>query len=216
MRTYFMAGAFLLLTLSSCVTILQTLVTPDNVVTDDRLAGEWSGQGLRNIVVQKIMNSKFKPTIEELDRHEYTREDSLFYTNIYVISLHENGLDYRWIAGIARINNEYYLNLTAQECLDHEQNESYQLKGQSFMGNSTIAKLEWKNNNAVSLHFFNGDRIKDIILRGNARIRHEYDPLFGSFVITASPVELAAFLEKYGNMEGLYKGGVTVDLLRKK
>ena len=80
---------------------------------------------------------------------------------------------------------------------------------------STIAKLEWKNNNSLIIHFLDGDYIKQIVLNGNARIKHEYDPLFGTFAITASSDELEQFVEKYGNNENLFKGGNTIILTRK-
>lgn len=215
MRVSLIAGILLLMTLSSCVTLLQELVTQDNIVTDDRVAGEWTGSDSKKFLVQKIMNSKFKPAIEELDRHDYTKADSLFFTKLYVISFRENNLDYWFLAGIVKINDQYYLNFSPQECLNDRHKEAYQLEGQSFQNTSSIAKIEWKNNNGLSFHFLNGDRIKEIILNGNARISYEYDRLFDNFVITASSKELEAFLEKYGNNVSLYKGGNTIDLIRK-
>ena len=132
-----------------------------------------------------------------------------------MISLRENNLDYVSFCGLVRINDQYYLNFEPQECLNALKKESYTLDGQSFFNTSSIAKLEWKGN-GLSLHFLNGGRIKKIILNGNARIDHEYDPLFDTFVITASSKELQQFLEKYGNNESLFDGGVTLSLIRKK
>jgi len=216
MRAFFFAGVLLLLTLSSCVTTLQSLLTQDNIVTDDRVAGQWVSNDSKSFLVQKIMDSKFKPTIEELDRHDYTKADSLFFTKLYAISFRENNLDYVWLCGLVRIKDQYYLNFEPRECLNDLKKESYTLEGQKFFTTFTIAKLEWKVNNGLSLHFLNGDRIKKIILNGNARISHEYDPLFDTFVITASSKELEQFLEKYGNNESLYDGGLTLNFVRKK
>ena len=128
-----------------------------------------------------------------------------------MISFREKNLDYSWFAGIVKIKDQYYLNLGPGECLSSSGKEAYGL-GKST---SSIAKLEWKNNNSLVLHFLNGDYIKEIVLNGMARIRHEYDPLFDTFVITASVRELEQFLEKYGNNESLFKGGSTIILRRK-
>jgi hypothetical protein len=215
MRAFFFASVFLLLTLSSCVTILQSLLTQDNIITDDRVVGQWISNDSKNLLVQKIMDSKFKPTIQELDKHDYTKADSLFFSKLYVISFQENNLDYIWFCGLVRINDQYYINFEPQECLNDLKKESYTLDDQSFFNTSSIAKLEWKGN-GLSLHFLNGDRVKKIILNGNARIDHEYDPLFDAFVVTASAKELEQFLEKYGNNESLYDGGRTLNLVRKK
>jgi len=216
MRIFLIAGVAVLLSLTSCVTLLQSLLTQDNIVTDDRLAGQWTGNDSKNLLVQKMMDSKFKPTIQELDKHDYTEDDSLFFTKLYAISFRENNLNYSWLCGLVRIKDQYYLNFEPQECLTALKKESYTLEGQSFFTTTSFAKIEWKGENDLSLHFFNGDRLKKIILNGNARISYEYDPLFETFVITASSKELEQFLEKYGNNESLYDGGLTLNLVRKK
>ena len=80
---------------------------------------------------------------------------------------------------------------------------------------SSIAKLNWKNENTLVLSFLNGDYIKKIILNGKAQIKYEYDPLFETFVITATPGNLEQFLGKYGNNDSLFRGGNTIILTRK-
>jgi hypothetical protein len=97
-------------------------------------------------------------------------------------------------------------------CLNKNGNGEYDLGDAT----SSIAKLEWKGDNTLSVLFLNGDRIREIILSGKARIKHEHEPLFGTFVITASSKELEAFLEKYGDYDNLFTGGETIDLVRKK
>ena len=208
MRIYLLFGVSVLLTLSSCLTILQDLITQNNVITDNRVEGVWIDSDSKRILVQKFMNSKFFTGSEQ---KKYTPEDSFFSTKLYVISYREKNLDYGWLAGIVKIKDQYYLNLGPGECLSSNEKEAYGL-GKST---SSIAKLEWKNNNSLVLRFLNGDYIKEIVLNGMARIRHEYDPLFDTFVITASSRELEQFLEKYGNNESLFKGGSTIILRRK-
>jgi hypothetical protein len=144
---------------------------------------------------------------------KYTPNDSVFYTKHYVISFREKNLNYTWVAGMVKINDQYYLNLEPEECLNNNGKEEYNLNG--LLSTVSIAKLEWKNNNSLVLYFLNGDYIKEIVLNGQARIKHEYDPLFGTFVITASSQELEQFLEKYGDNESLFKGGNTITLTRK-
>ncbi|MEO5984119.1 MAG: hypothetical protein ABIP80_01360 [Ferruginibacter sp.] len=215
MRKYFIIGMLLVFALPSCITIIQSLVTQDNIVADDRLAGTWIGVDSKNITVQKIMDSKLRPTSAELAKHDYTKADSLFFTKFYFISFQENNLNYELLAGLVKINGEYYLNLKSLRCLDNKGEEAYELEGNKFQSTSTIARLEWRTNNSLNINFFNGDHIKEIILNGKARIGYEYDSLFGSFVITASSKELEKFLEKYGNNESLFKKGTTINLVRK-
>ena len=213
MRMYLVTGVSILLTLSSCLTIMQSLITPDNIITDKRIEGLWSKSDSKSILVQKLMDSIFKKMFTELkDDWKYTARDSVFYTKLYVISFREENLGYTWLAGIVKIQGQYFLNLVPEDILNDNENEVH-VEG---MATSSIAKLEWKNDNSLILYFLNGDYIKEIILSGKARIKHEYDPLFDTFVITASSGELEQFLERYGNNQSLFKGGNTIILTRKK
>lgn len=213
MRIYFIAGLLALIGLSSCLTIIKPLTTPGNIVTDDRVIGQWVSSDSKNFLVQNFMNSRYNPSIKESGNNDFTQDDSLFFAKSYVISNRENNLNYSWIAGLIKIKNHFYINLSPIECLNDQNKDAYDIGSFTTL---SIARLDWKNNNEFSLRFLNGDEIKKIILKGNARIAYEYDPLFDTFVITASSEELEGFLEKYGENEILYRGGNIIDLVRKK
>lgn len=215
MKKYSIISMLLALFLSSCVTVIQSLVTQDNIVTDDRVVGTWAGSDSKMIMVQRMMDTKFGPSEADLAKHDYTKADSLFYTKIYVVSFRENNLNYTMLAGIVKIKGVYYLSLKPLECLDNNGKESYELDGNKFLSTSTIARLDWKTNNVLAIIFFNGDQIKKISMNGNVRINYEYDSLFDTFAITASSAELQKFLEKYGNNENLMKEATTISLVRK-
>lgn len=214
MKIYSLFIISLLLGLNSCVTILHSLVTRDNVLTDKHIVGTWVDTGSRNILVQELMKSKFKADIDaakEPGDKGFTPEDSVFYSKLYVVSYRENKLDYTWIAGLVKIKDQYYLNLVPEECIDSNGMEIKDL-GETT---SSIAKLTWNNEKMLTLNFLNGNNIKEIILTGKAQIKYEFDPLFETFVITASSGELKLFLEKYGNDERLFRGGNVIILTSK-
>ncbi len=214
MKKHLVFIVLLLMILNSCVTILQPLVTYDNIITDNRVVGKWLDDDTKNIVVQKLMNSKFREAFIEPKKSiygDFTSKDSLFYSRHYVISYRENSLDYIWIAGLVKIKDQYYLNIVPEECLNSNGKEVYNL-GETT---SSIAKITWKNENTLVLNFLNGKKIKDFILNGKVHIKHEYASLFDTFVITASSSELEQFLGKYGNNESLFDGGNTIILRRK-
>ncbi|HEX6849442.1 MAG TPA: hypothetical protein VF144_20795 [Chitinophagaceae bacterium] len=195
--------------LSSCLTIVNTLTTSDTIVNDSRVEGLWVDGERKQILVQKLMDSRFKNVFKELDPKDYTRQDSINYIKHYVITYRENALEYIWLAGLVEIHGSFYLNLQAEECLSNGK-EIY-----GGLATSSIAKLSWESNNSLVIRFLNGDSIKEIILEGKARVRHMYDPLFGTFIITASSQELRQFLEKYGDDNRLFKGGNSIILNRK-
>jgi len=201
-----LVALFLLVFLSSCVTILQPLATRETIITDDRVNGTWKNQTGISIVMQRFTADIFTD-----DKKKLSREDSIFYSKFYLIRYTENNLNYTWFATLSRINSEYYLNLAPLNCVDKNEQDMYHIKD---VESSSIAKLEWKNQNSVVLHFLNGDRIKEIILEGKARLRHEYDSMFGNFMITASSNELQEFLTKYGKNQSLFDGDKTIILNR--
>jgi hypothetical protein len=213
MRSYIISVAFILLTFSSCLTIMQSLITPDNIITDKRIEGIWSRPGSKNVLVEKFMDSKFQKMFTDLKNDwKYTKQDSIYYTKHYVISFLEENITYTWLCGIVKIQDQYFLNLKPEDILNDSQND-VNIEGEPL---SSIAKIEWKNDNSLVLRFLNGTYIKEIILSGKARIKHEYDSLFNTFVITASSSELEQFLTRYGDRDDLYNGGETIILTRKK
>lgn len=175
----------------------------------------WNDGNSRAIQVQKLTDTKDWQEIKGSDSVKIGSERLAYYSKHYAITYKENNLSYLWFGGLVQIKGQYYINLIPESCLNIKGTEEYTKRGYDHWTTSSIAKMEWKDNNTVVLHFLNGDHIKEIILKGKAHIKYEYDPLFDSFVITASSEELQDFLAKYGNKDILYKGGNTLVLSRK-
>ncbi|HEX5152297.1 MAG TPA: hypothetical protein VFW07_12675 [Parafilimonas sp.] len=209
---HFIFFFIILVQLNSCLTTMQPLVTDENIITDDRVTGTWIDSG-REITVQKFFNSKFYQSVKSDMRLSVA--DSLFLMKYYIANYTQSDLEYWWAFGLMRINKQVYLNLFALKCTDNENNEVYFPYGGRALETYSIAKLEWKGNDLISVHFLNGDWIKKMILAGNIRIKYEYDPLFGSFAITASSEELEQFLQKYGNDKRIYSDEYTRTITRK-
>ena len=113
---------------------------------------------------------------------------------------------------MTRIGDQTYVSLIADLCITNGQI----MTDCSGEGNSfSFALLEWTGKNSFKLRFMNGDFVRETILSGKAHVKHEYDPLFGTFVISASQHDLELFLKKYGNDERLYNGGNVLMLTRK-
>jgi hypothetical protein len=190
------------------------LITPSTIVNDNRLAGTWKDRETRTIQVQQVSGTKLMQEIKDSNQ-EVSPDMLAYYGKQYMITYTENNLSYMWVGGLVKIGGQYYINLVPDECKNKKGNEEYTINGLDRWTTSSIAKLEWKDNNTATLHFINGDYVREAVLNGKARIKYEYDPLFETFVITASSKELQDFLEKYGNKDILYKGGNTLVLSRK-
>ena len=207
-----MLVSLLLFTLSSCIISLRELADYDTITTDNKLTGSWLQSG-KTLVVQKLEESSYKDIFAEARRSKspFLYNDSIYATKMYIISFKENEIDYTWTASLVNIGANTFVSLGADgaKFFDKDVSPSTSLQGYSF------ARLEWQTANTLKLSFIDGEFVKEMVLADKARIGHEYDPLYGTFLITASADEMRSFLEKYGNDERLFKGGRTVNLVRK-
>lgn len=211
-KCFLIIAVVLASTQSSCLVSLQQLATYKNIITDDKITGLWMQSG-KQLSVQRLKDSKYKNLFTEARKSDapFSVEDSVFATKIYIVSFLENGIDYTSVASLVKGGNNTFLSLKPDAPLQNGRDVSPQnsLQGYSF------AKLEWHNDNYLELKFIDGGFVKDLILSGKTKIKHEYDPLFGTFIITAPAEELLQFLEKYGNDERLYRKEQDVNLIRR-
>jgi hypothetical protein len=208
---------------SSCLTSLHPLVTPERVISEDRVVGDWvHDDGVIHIsrftkseIYQQLLKmgaslKKFGSENPALDR-----QDSIMYEHGYAVSYHKNGVDYFMFGALTKVGNNFYFDLLPIIAADpkHEDGSGFEYTN-DYLPAFTMAKLEISKN-ALNLYFLNGDFIKEQIKSGNMRIKHEKDELFETFVVTASSGELRQFVEKYGNDQRLYSKENSVTLTRK-
>ena len=214
MKKHYLVAVSILFTFSSCLTILQPLATYENIITDRRITGDWTDQESTKIAIQEFLNSPLKEIFSDTNHPKISVRDSLFYIRHYSISYLQKGLKYIWVGGLVKIKGNFYLELDPSGCTKGNE-EAYELKSTDYLSSLSIAKLEWENNDSIRIEFLNGNFIKENVINGKMRIRHEYDPLFGTFLVTANSSEITQFLEKYGNNKELFNGGKTIVLSRK-
>jgi len=176
---------------ASCLTTLQPLITDKNVITEDRILGNWE-------------YDKGAIQIKRLTEETYS------------ISFERNGIEYDMKGALTRIQEDLFIEIAPSLITDPQRPEGsgYEYNF-SYLPTFTIAKLVIKNNQSLDLQFLNGDYIKEQINDGNMRIKHEKDGLFGSFVVTASSSELGQFFEKYRSDDRLFSPKNSITLIRK-
>lgn len=214
------AVVVLMLAQSACVTSLQPLATYKTIIMDKRLSGEWR-DGTTVLSIQPLTESDI---LKEDDGSERklslgeTNEEAAFYSKTYVITVKGKGIDYILIGSLSRINDQLFMDIMSLGAKDPQKPKEYRT-GFEFTGNHlptfSIAKIDFIDNNRVSIKYLNGDFIKEQVSKGNLRLKHEKDNLFGTFLITASSFELNQFLEKYGHDERLYYSKDNTTLTRK-
>jgi hypothetical protein len=207
--------------LTSCLTSLHNLVTYTTVVKDNRIAGDWRHDDMI-IKIEPVPTSSFFKNIssakgngEEKKSNYDSKEDSLLYSNSYIMDFTKNNYRYYMACCLTRIGNNLYADMQPLiAALTNKPNvtdDDRLFSEGNYMTTHSIAKLIVKENE-LQLLVLNDDFIKGQLTKGNAAIRSENDNLFGTTLITASAAELRQFLAKYGNDERLYSSKNTITL----
>jgi len=206
--------------LTSCLTSLHNLVTYVTVVKDNRIAGDWQHDDMI-IKIEPVPTSSFFKNIspakvngEEKKSNYDSKEDSLLYSNSYIMDFTKNNYRYYMACCLTRIGNDLYADmesLASERVNTPTADLDDMFNGGNYTTTHSIAKVIFKENE-VQLLVLNDDFIKDQLNKGSAAIRYENDDLFGTMLITASATELRQFLAKYGNDERLYSSKNTITL----
>lgn len=207
---------------SSCLTSLHPLVTPDKVISEDRVLGAWVHDGV-TINIDKFTQSEVYKSWTKLggglsilkNGSDTYSQDSIMYVHGYCISYRKDGVDYFMFGAVTKIGNDFYFDLIPVIAEDPKNQEGSGFEyTNDYLPAFTMAKLEI-DKNALYLQFLDGDFIKEQIKGGNMRIKHEKDELFETFIVTASSGELKQFIEKYGHDKRLFSKENSVTLTRK-
>ena len=216
--------------LSSCITVINPLVTSKNIVAKDEVVGNWRTAGY-DISIEKYLGSDLDRN-DQIDASEkLTIAESLkkmsagqrkIIQNVYIVHFKKNGILHLMGLKFTVINNELYAQTEAGFALktagDTIPRNDTNVEALEIFPNAepsyTIAKATFANN-SLQLRFVNTDFLEQLLNNGAIAIKYEEDPLFGTKVITASSEELEKFMAKYGKDERLYSEEKTILLHRK-
>ena len=207
--------------LSSCLTSLNRLVTYYTVSTDYRITGAWQMKNLQ-INIEAIPTSNFfKELVTSIKTKEEkksvfdSKEDSILYSNSYVVDFVKNGYQYFMICSLIKLGNNLFANLEPVDAkpvnVPDEKMMEDLLGGGSFKASSTIARVVF-NSNEVEFQFIDPVYVRSQLANGRVAIKYEKDNLFNTDLITASSAELQVFLTKYGSDQRLYNKENSVTL----
>ncbi len=215
MKALFIITGFIILSCCSCVTTVQPLMGEKQMIADDRLVGNWDQNGTEVSIVN-YENSNLKKKIRRNGNTIDLESVQIPATkNVYIVSYKKDRRTYYLFLALTRINNNLFCNLLPLGMEDPADNEAGMGTDNEFMAGYTIARVDIKNKSAVDFKFLDGELIRTQVLAGNMRIKHEYNPLFGTFLITAGSTELQQFVGKYGNDQRFFSPENSITLKRK-
>ena len=206
--------------LASCLTSVHPLTTPETIVSDNRITGQWMNDD-QVINIEPFMQSQFSKELQRsLGKEKAFHitgdkvKDSLLFNNLYLYSTQLKNNTYYMGGGLVKLGNNVFAELYPLSLQDSNNEDPFSFNN-NFLPSYTIAKLEWNGNGQMIMKFIDGDFITEQVKQGRMRLKHEKDELFGTFTITASTQELQQFLQKYGNDERVFNKTSTVVMKRK-
>lgn len=229
---YYILPVIASMTLFSCITSLNPLVTYRNIISQDAAIGKWTGAG-QTFILEKALGSEIdKYYGQSADEKKKTPEQRMnqmpaaerkVFQNGYITNFFANGVRYYMVLSFTSINGELYAQLETLESFRMKENESLATPGTSDQSSSavfgsskggyTFAKVVI-HKDVMQFSFIDPRFVENQIQSGTAALRNEQDPLFGNMAITASSEELQKFITKYGKDSRLYTKESTLVLTR--
>jgi hypothetical protein len=212
-----------LVSMQSCVPSLQQLATPDTIITDNRIVGNWVSDDV-TYTIATLPESEYANEIKGINKDNDKKplspgekQDSAFYSKMYIVSFSEGNVVYYMGVKLVKLDGQLFADIYPAAINDarqpKDQSDPFTMSN-DYLGGFTIAKVEINGGNSLSIKFIDGNFMLEQIEKGTMRLKHESNQLFSTAMITASSDELRQFISKYGNDERIY-GKKTINLTRR-
>ncbi|WP_315818700.1 hypothetical protein [Paraflavitalea speifideaquila] len=200
----------------SGINSLQPVTTYETIVADQRITGTWTA-GEEEVVIERLPNSKILKEDGSNERKlplgENDKEVS-FYSKTYAVTIKQHNIAYIMLGMLTRINGQLYMDILPLGAKDGANDSGFEFSNY-YLPVFNIARIDFTKDGKLSINYLNGSFIKEQVINGRIRLKHEKDRGFDTFLLTASSFELRQFLEKYGPDERLYSEAGTTVLTRK-
>ena len=192
--------------LSSCVTSLQPLVSPESAITIDRIEGNWENTDgdykvyrfFKSDVYNKLSND-INSAKGDTQSREQKIKDSIRYSKGYIIEFTRKNIQHFMFGSFIRLNGNLFINLTPVKAVIVNDTSEVSIDPVASFGTNSMAKVQLICTNKLQLDFIDGDFLYKQIVAGKMKLKHEREDLYDTFLITASTADLQQFLVKYGN-----------------
>jgi hypothetical protein len=213
-----------LLSLTSCITSLQPLVSYDKIITHKQITGSWLYQNeditIEPMPASELVDEVQKTTGKSDKGFPFTGDpvkDSILFNKAYIISYEQDGVSYYMAAALMKLGNHLFMDIYPAIMHDSKAPEDYAdpfTFNNDYLAGFTMAKVNISAN-AITLQFVDGGFVKEQVKAGRMKLKHESDELFDTFIITASTEELQQFLQKYADDERIFNKETTITLTKK-
>lgn len=203
--------AILLFAHSSCINSIHPFAGEAEVFYEPGLTGKWKCDTTL-VQIDNFTSSPYRDTGIIYDailrpRSETDWKLSKQAAKTYMISYQNKGIAYTLKGQLTRIGTDTFIQLLPYIIVNEEGLTGSTRYNKGYI----IAKIAMKDKK-VALSFPDGGRIKALILSGTAAVKHEYEPMFDVFVITASTAELRQSLRDFADDKTLFPSANVVTL----
>jgi hypothetical protein len=219
------------ISLSSCLNVFQPFITPEHYVKDSRIEGDWNfGNYKINVTAfsrSVLANQKIMDVTHTDKPSDKNVSDSInSYHKSYILSFSDTAYTYFYALQMTLIRKTYFVQLSpllyTRASLNEKTLNEKNIPESRFNAFSTeevmsmysFGRLSFINNNQIHLQFFDGDKIKDLILNGQLKTSYAFDSLYDNFLVTADSDELKKLISKYGNNEELFSKNNSFQLIK--
>jgi hypothetical protein len=173
---------------TSCLTSLQPVATSKTIAKDNRLKGSWTN-GSQTYRIEELPESHLLRDSRDggkmlsIGKGSDNGEDSIFFANSYAVTTVKDGVEYIMTGTLSRIDDQLFIDFMSIGLKDAQAGTD---NGSGFEFNTdylptfSIAQLSFEGKDKLVLKFLNGDFIKEQIIKGNLRLKHERNDLFNS------------------------------------
>ena len=166
---------------TQCVPSLHPLYTESDLITDDRIIGEWSEGG-------------------GTDTWNFVRRSAAHPKSYMLIMSQEDGQHFHYDARLVKIGQETYMDFYPKRVSKGKVNNYFpeEFNKSAWLKVHLFAKVSVEEDK-LNIQFFDDEWIEKMIKERKIRIKHE--KINEGVLLTASTSELQQFIQKYANEE---------------
>ena len=212
MKTKILIPLLSLLFFSSCIVkSLQPFYTTDTISFERSFVGNWKDKanGEWSVVA-------FKDSIEPGEKIELPDDISADFKvdlivqieGSYLVSYTKDDKPVQFIAVPFKIGGQLFLDFSL---FLYENDGANSLASKHLIETHSVAKLDMLDDDKISMKWLDETRLEELFKEDKLKIEHQKTgSLSDSFVLTAKPKELQAFLKKYMNSDNQDKWSTDV------
>ncbi|MEM7102709.1 MAG: hypothetical protein AAF502_06190 [Bacteroidota bacterium] len=200
MKKLFGLSVLVILILQGCIPSLHPLYTKNDLVSYDKVLGQWGNSDEGEIWTFEMLADKdIDFAAEAIDLPDMSKA--------YYLSIESNSGKNDFVVHFVKLKDNVFADFFPVKG-SSEKSDFFNLH---MISAHTFAHASFNEGN-LSLHMMDQDELKKAIRENRVRIRHEKTSQ--GYILTASTKELQQFVTKYADHEGAFESELNLERMR--